>query len=115
MAGLPRLVMGLMLDRRVPLRLKLLLPAAIVYLVSPIDLIPDLMLPVLGRVDDVLVIVFALAVFLAMAPRDVVLEHVRRRRTGQTEDGSGDDSRGPQTPVIEGTYRIEDDERERGR
>ena len=115
MAGLPRLVMGLMLDRRVPLRLKLLLPAAIVYLVSPIDLIPDLILPVLGRVDDVIVIAVALAVFLAMAPRDVVLEHVRRRKTGQAKDGSGDDSGRPRKPVIEGTYRIEDDEQEGGR
>ena len=33
MTGIPRLIFRLMLDRRVPLRLKLLLPAAIAYII----------------------------------------------------------------------------------
>ena len=38
-----------------PLKAKLLFAAAAVYLISPIDLIPDL-IPGLGEVDDVLIV-----------------------------------------------------------
>ena len=44
---IPGLVFRLMLDRRVPLRLKLIIPSAVLYLISPIDLLPDLF-PILG-------------------------------------------------------------------
>ena len=75
MTGVPRLTYRLMLDGRVPLRLKLILPAALVYLISRIDIIPD-SVPVIGRIDDVVVILVSLAVFLGLAPRDIVLEHL---------------------------------------
>ena len=105
MTGIPRLVLRLMLDPRVPLRLKLLLPAALIYLVSPIDLLPDIV-PLLTHIDDVIVIVLALAMFLSMAPRDVVLEHMRRSGGGPVENGE----RRPKEKVIEGSYRIEDED-----
>ena len=105
MTGVPRLTYRLMLDGRVPLRLKLILPAALVYLISRIDLIPD-MVPVIGRIDDVIVILVSLAVFLAMAPRDVVLEHLGRKG-GQ---GRTSESEQPKGKVIDGSYRIVDDE-----
>ena len=35
MTGIPRLIVRLMLDSRVPFRLKLLLPAAILYIIIP--------------------------------------------------------------------------------
>ena len=79
LTGIPRLVFRLVLDRRVPLRLKLLLLAAVAYIISPIDLVPDILLP-LGRIDDIVVALLAIALFLALAPRDVVMEHVRGRR-----------------------------------
>lgn len=98
-------MLGLMLDRRVPLRLKLLLPAALIYLISPIDLVPDIV-PLLTHIDDVIVIVLALAMFLSLAPREVVLEHMRRARGGSVENGD----RRPEEKVIEGSYRIEDED-----
>jgi len=107
MTGIPRLVVRLMLDRRVPLRHKLILPAAAIYLISPLDLIPDI-LPVLGRLDDVLVVLASLAMFLLMAPRDVVMEHIRNR--GGQGTGGGDDEERPESKVIEGQYRFKDDE-----
>ena len=110
MTGVPRLVLRLMMDRRVPLRLKLLMPAALVYLVSPIDLVSDIV-PPLTYIDDVLVILLALAIFLAMAPRDVVLEHMRRPGGGSAEGSA----RRPRPKVIEGSYRIEDDDPESDR
>ena len=104
MRVLPRLVGRLMLDPRVPLRLKLILPAAIIYLISPWDVVPD-MLPVLGRMDDVLVLVVSLAMFLSMAPKDTVADLMRKIGVG---GGSGGPSRSDRT-VIEGEYRVVDD------
>ena len=75
--GLPRLVFRLLLDRRVPLITKLILPAAIVYLVSPIDLFPDVVFP-FGRLDDIIALIIAPVLFIALSPRRVVLEHMGR-------------------------------------
>ena len=99
MTGVPRLVVRLMLDRRVPMQLKMILPVALVYLISPLDLIRD-MVPVLGRIDDVLVIAVAVVLFLGMAPKHLVSEHTGGRQ--------GDGGPGPQAggKVIAGTYRF---------
>jgi len=60
-----RLVRRLIGDHAVPLRVKVALVVLMVWLVSPIDLIPEF-IPVLGPVDDAIVAV-------------VVLRYVRRR------------------------------------
>ena len=99
MTGIPRLILRLMLDRRVPFRLKLLLPAAVAYIISPIDLAPDF-IPVLGRVDDLLALLLAGLLFILLAPRDVLMEvagspgHQGGRRN--PSDGGA---------VIDGEYR----------
>ena len=105
----PRLVIGLMMDRRVPIRLKLLLPGAVAYIVSPFDLVPDF-LPALGRIDDLLVAFLAVAMFLALAPREVVAEHIRGTGPGASGGRSVDEERGPKPDVIEGSYRFTDDD-----
>ena len=102
MTGVPRLIFRLMLDRRGPARLKLILPTALVYLLSPIDVVPDI-LPVLGRLDDVLVLLISLVAFLGMAPRDVVASHLGSVKAQER------DSR-PNKNVIEGKYHFVDDE-----
>ncbi len=106
MTGLPRLIFGLVLDRRVPLRLKLILVAAIAYIALPFDLVPDIV-PVLGRIDDVLALLVSLALFLAMAPREVVTEHLRGGRNPAPEPESQ-----PKKPIIDGEYHIVDDDQE---
>jgi uncharacterized membrane protein YkvA (DUF1232 family) len=57
--GLARLVgIGFYLkDRRAPLRHRLLLLLSLVYLISPIDLVPELFLGPLGLTDDLAVAV----------------------------------------------------------
>lgn len=82
--GLPRLVFRLLLDRRVPLITKLILPAAIVYLVSPIDFFPDVVFP-FGRLDDILALILAPVLFVALSPRQVVLEHMGRAPAPEDE------------------------------
>jgi uncharacterized membrane protein YkvA (DUF1232 family) len=49
----------LLRDERVPRRQKLLLGAVVPYLALPFDVIPDF-IPVLGQLDDALVVAFAL-------------------------------------------------------
>ncbi len=104
--GVPRLVLRLMMDRRVPLRVKLILPAALVYLVWPADIVPDIV-PILGRIDDVLVVILSLAFFLGTAPREIVMEHLRGPRSGDTPSGSANKKRGS---VIEGEYEVLDED-----
>ena len=64
-------------DRRVSLLPKLILVAGLIYVIVPTDLIPDFPLIGLGQLDDALVMVVALRLFMALAPRRVVEEHVR--------------------------------------
>ena len=101
--GVTRLLWRLTRDRRVPLPLKMLLPAALVYIVLPFDLVPDF-LPILGRIDDLLVLLLAAVMFVALAPREVVAEHL---------SGSGSKQAAPRRSdrqVIDGKYRIVDDD-----
>ncbi|NPV06397.1 MAG: DUF1232 domain-containing protein [Anaerolineae bacterium] len=95
-----RLWWRLLRDPRVPGVLKLAVPAlALVYVLWPADLLLDLV-PVLGQVDDVLVLLLALRLFESWAPRSVVTEHLARlRRSGAPAGAHGDD-------VIDGEYRI---------
>jgi uncharacterized membrane protein YkvA (DUF1232 family) len=76
-----RLIWGLTRDRRVPAHLKVLLGAALVYLVTPLDLVPDA-IPILGQADDLTVLLLVLDVFIANAPEAVRREHMERARNG---------------------------------
>ena len=76
-----RLIWGLARDSRTPLHLKMLLGAGLVYLVTPIDLIPDA-LPIIGQADDLTVLLLVLDLFIANAPEDVRREHMERARNG---------------------------------
>jgi uncharacterized membrane protein YkvA (DUF1232 family) len=81
-----RLGWRLMRDGRVPGWIKLIPIAALVYFLSPIDLIPDWVIPGLGEVDDIVVILLALKMFVDFSPDSVVAEHLdtllgKRRRT----------------------------------
>lgn len=72
-----KLYTRLFMDPRVPLYLKGMLLLALIYLLTPVDLIPELLMPLLGTIDDVLVVFFALKLFLKKCPPDVLIEHVR--------------------------------------
>jgi uncharacterized membrane protein YkvA (DUF1232 family) len=69
-----KLLFGLMRDPRVSKLDKILVGAAIVYVVSPFDLIPDF-IPFLGEVDDVFLLLTALQRLISHAGRAVVLDH----------------------------------------
>lgn len=69
-----KLLGGLLTDRRVSRLDKLLVVGAIVYIVTPIDLIPDF-IPFLGQVDDVYLLVFSLTRLISHAGAPVLLSH----------------------------------------
>jgi uncharacterized membrane protein YkvA (DUF1232 family) len=69
-----RLLVGTLRDARVSKIDRALVVAAIAYVISPFDFIPDL-IPFLGQVDDVFLIAIALTRLFDQAPRKVLLEH----------------------------------------
>ena len=69
-----RLAGRLLREPRVPLLAKAVPLLAALYLVSPLDLVPDV-LPLLGQVDDLSLILGALAVFLRLCPAAPVAVH----------------------------------------
>lgn len=68
------LLKRLISDPRVPKRSKLVLGGTLLYLISPIDVVPDFV-PALGQVDDVVVVLLALHSLLNRVDESVVLEH----------------------------------------
>ena len=59
-------------DPRVPRRAKVVVALAGLYVASPIDLIPEF-LPIIGPLDDVVVVALALRYAGRQVPRDVLL------------------------------------------
>jgi len=72
--NLVKLVGRLLLDPRVPRRSKITLGLAAAYVVSPIDLIPEV-IPVIGWADDVLLVMFAIDSLIDRAGPELVDEH----------------------------------------
>ena len=72
--NLIRLFAGLLRDGRVPLRAKIVLALATLWLASPIDLIPDF-IPIAGQFDDAIVAALALRFILRTTDGAVVREH----------------------------------------
>ena len=74
---LPNMVMlmgRLLKDARVPMAEKALFAAAIVYVISPLDLIPDLF-PFIGQVDDLYVVALVLLRLVSRSDESVVRQH----------------------------------------
>lgn len=84
-----RLVFRLVADPEVPFYLKLLPFVTVIYLVIPIDLLPDVA-PFLGQIDDVAFLLAGSKIFLELVPAHIVARHMREIRerdgylTGET-------------------------------
>jgi len=70
-----RLAWRLLTDRRVPLLARAVLPAVVLYLAMPLDIVPDF-IPVVGYLDDLLIILGAAWLFLRLVPAGVLEEQV---------------------------------------
>jgi uncharacterized membrane protein YkvA (DUF1232 family) len=69
-----RLAVRLLREPRVPAVLKVLPGLAAVYVLSPVDFIPDI-IPGLGQFDDLAVLVFTLELFIRLCPSPAQLFH----------------------------------------
>jgi len=74
---------GVIRDPRTPRLARWILAAAVAYALSPIDLIPDF-IPVLGHVDDLIILPILVGLAIRLVPNEVVLEH--RRRIGRKSE-----------------------------
>jgi uncharacterized membrane protein YkvA (DUF1232 family) len=92
--NLIRLYLRVFRDPRVSLFPKAILVAGILYFILPIKLIPDLPPNVFGVTADLLVLIFALKIFITLAPRSVVEEHVRLLDGRAGQDNSEQDRAG---------------------
>ena len=100
-SGIGRMILRLMMDRRVPIWSKLIIPGGIIYMLSPFDIIPDFLIG-LGWLDDIFAIVATVILFLLSIPSDILREHMG---SGSAQPPGGDDN------IIDGSARIvKDDE-----
>jgi uncharacterized membrane protein YkvA (DUF1232 family) len=61
-------------DERTPLSAKIFLGLAVGYLCLPFDLIPDF-IPVLGHLDDIVIVPGLVYIALRFVPRELIAEH----------------------------------------
>jgi len=71
-----KLIGRLMGDNRVSFFLKLLPIASLAYLISPVDLVPGVVLPVIGVLDDAAVLWIGSTLFVELCSPVIVKEHM---------------------------------------
>ena len=110
-----RLVWRLLRDRDVPAWLKIIPPATLLYLLFPIDFIPDPALG-LGQLDDIGVILLGLKLFIELSPQEIVRRHLREMSSvpGSYRVVDEEPSQEPSpSAYIDAPYRVvEEDEKE---
>ena len=98
-----QLAWHLLLDRRVGLLLKLIIPGLMLgYLIFPVDLLPDF-IPALGQLDDLAILALGIKIFIELCPKGIVREY--------RGEWAGTPSAGPAEPTdngdtIDADYRV---------
>ena len=72
-------------DKETSIMAKILAAITVVYALSPVDLVPDF-IPVLGYLDDVILLPMLVALTIKFIPQDV-LERNRKLAEGMWQDG----------------------------
>ena len=98
-----RLVWRLTFDKRVSIFLRALVPLALLYVISPYDILRD-RIPILGRFDDLIILGLALLFLSKLAPANVVDEHMDR-----VPESNRPEDKDPEK-VVDGSSRLIDDE-----
>lgn len=71
-----RLCFRLLSDKRVPFHLKILCYGAMLYVIYPFDLLPEIRSIYLGGIDDIMVVYFAFNKLMKDSPPEVIEEHI---------------------------------------
>lgn len=77
-----KLFTRLMKDARVSVSPKLVALGILAYVVLPTDFLPDFLIGI-GQIDDLMVVVAGLKLFLKLCPPDVVQEHLQAISAGR--------------------------------
>ena len=72
-------------DKETPFIAKIFAGITVAYALSPIDLVPDF-IPVLGYLDDVILLPMLVALTIKFIPQDV-MERYRKQSEGMWQDG----------------------------
>ena len=105
------------MDSRVPIWPKLVIPGlALAYLIIPLDLISDF-IPVLGQVDDLMLIALGLQAFIMACPKSLTQEHMgqiwgqttQQPATTQDQAAPAGQPQPPQGDVVEGEYTVKNE------
>jgi len=94
-----RLAWRLMREPRVPLFAKAVPALAVLYVLSPLDFIPDVV-PVLGQLDDLGILIVSVKLFLRLCPAPISAFHGDAITTGRRFTPMS-----PADVVIDATYR----------
>jgi len=97
MGKLPILFFKLLLDRRIPLKYKLLPALGVAYVILPFDIIPD-MFPVFGVIDDILILAASVILFMIFGPIQKLTTSFKDTNIHQKQSDSEN--------IVEGEYRI---------
>ena len=106
MTRLMTLFLRLMFDKRVPWKLKLLPILAVGYAILPWDFLPDL-IPIIGWIDDIAILVVATLIFLRLGSSSAAFS--ANHKPGEEHVNK------PKGEVVDGVYRVIDDEDENGK
>jgi uncharacterized membrane protein YkvA (DUF1232 family) len=71
-----KLIGRLMGDSRISAFLKILPLASLAYLISPVDLAPGAVFPVIGALDDAAILWIGSTLFVELCPPNLVREHM---------------------------------------
>lgn len=72
-----KLIFRLLSDSRVSIFAKLVPVGALAYFILPADLLPGLVLPGIGALDDAAILWLGSYIFTELCPPDVVQEHIK--------------------------------------
>ena len=83
-----RIAWKLMWNGQVPFSAKIVPIITIIYVLSPIDILPDVV-PGLGQLDDVAILLLGVQAFIALSPQDIV-KRIRAEIEGRPPTGGWD-------------------------
>jgi uncharacterized membrane protein YkvA (DUF1232 family) len=78
-----RLAWALVRDPRIPCAVRAIPVLLVLYLAMPLDLVPDF-LPVIGQLDDLLILAIGAGLMVRFVPRAVLEEHIDRIEAADT-------------------------------
>ena len=97
-----KLVWALFQDKRVSLMTKSVIPLSLLYLISPVDFVPDAILG-LGQLDDFGIILLGMSLFVKLSPPEIVAYYRHKLEYGTDPEHDDDET-------VDTTYRVIDEE-----